>query len=69
MFVKLPVIRLPFPVEGIPVMLLMLFLVQLKLVPRTKLVFVILIDVIVLSEQMFCVAGEAEIVGIGFTTT
>ena len=65
-FIKVPDM-LPLPEAAIPVTLAVLFLVQLKIVPVTA--PVIIIGVMVLCEQTFCVNGVAKIVGVGLTKT
>ena len=50
-FVKTPLIEVELPEEGIPVILVVLVLVQLKVVPEIVFEFVITIGVIAFSEQ------------------
>lgn len=68
-FVKLPVIVLPFPFAAIPVRFEVLSLTQENVVPATLLGLVMLIVLIAFSEQIVCVAGAAFTVGRGFTIT
>jgi len=65
--VKEPDIDVPEPLAGIPVMLVVLFLVQEKAVPGTLLGLVISIWVIGLPEQIVCGVGVALTVGVGLT--
>ena len=64
--VKLPVMS-PIPLAAIPVTLPVLSRVQLKVVPETGPEGVIVL--MALPEQMVCVAGVAEPLGVGFTIT
>jgi hypothetical protein len=67
--VSVPVIDEPEPLAGIPVRLVVLFLVQLNVVPVTALGLVISICVMAVPEQLVWLAGVAFTVGLGFTLT
>ncbi len=68
MFVNVPVMDDPVPLAGIPVRLVVLFLVHEKVVPATPLGLVMSICVIAVPEQTVCVAGVALTVGPGLIT-
>ena len=67
--VSVPEIVAPVPLFAIPVKLVVLFLVQLNVVPATALGFVIAMLVIAVPEHTVCVAGVALTVGVGLTVT
>ena len=52
LFVNVPVIEFPVPLTAIPVRLLVLFLVQLNVVPTTLFGFSMSISVMAVPEQM-----------------
>ena len=68
-FVKVPVIVEPLPLAAIPVRLVVLFLLQLKVVPVTLFGLEIVIVLIAAPEQTVCVLGVALTVGIALTVT
>ena len=69
LFVRVPLMEDPVPLEGMPVRFPVLSLVQLKVVPATLFGLEIAILVIAVPEQAFCVTGVALTVGTGLTVT
>jgi hypothetical protein len=68
-FTNVPFMVEPLPVDAIPVKFEVLSRVQLKVVPATPFVLVLVIWLIAVPEQSVCVKGVADTEGTGLTFT